>query len=484
MPRSSRLGIVAGFMLAIAAAPAAANVPASFTKVNTVRIPSLANRADGTLTTRITFTEATATAAASTGNTIGLGTGFYFRLRTCVAYHLNGATPTSSCAERYVDTRASTATLYTYAPAVTLSGQPRATTQPWGYFTAYTEVLYLNAQSWPVSAHSWPDNGLQGAGIAVAAQGKTGGALPVNATVKLDGAFTSAIDSGQPDSICTAAVSGPDGSPLPAGVSASNPAFAGAPAPYEVGVPTGAYAGQPTRGIMLIIHGGAWVATGAGVVKSMRPDADRWRARGWTTVNFSYRACGQSAADVLWFYDRTRAAVGAAMKMCALGTSAGGHLALLLGSFRPDLYCAVSQAGPTDLNKIKDEVAYDPASGLHNQTSGGRWVHNLGAAAFGEENLTWFSPAALAYGSLSRVRVLQAFSADDQLVPYAQAADLANAMRATNPAAYVDDLQLAIGGVAFAHGAVTQAALDDFHSHETQLVAPAGALTAGTAFGL
>jgi dienelactone hydrolase len=200
----------------------------------------------------------------------------------------------------------------------------------------------------------------------------------------------------------------------------------------------------------------------------MRPDADRWRARGWKTVNLTYRACGQTASDVLWFYDKARTASGAA-KICAFGTSAGGNLALLVGAYRPDLYCAVSQAGPTDLRTTQDEVAYDAASGLHNQTLGGRRVHNLGTAAFGEENLFWFSPAALAYGSLKITRVLQGFSADDPLVPYQQTADLAKAMRAENPVAYVDRIQLAAGTIPFAHGRITQdaptAAILEAHPH-------------------
>jgi hypothetical protein len=47
-------------------------------------------------------------------------------------------------------------------------------------------------------------------------------------------------------------------------------------------------------------------------------------------------------------------------------------------------------------------------------------------------------------------------------------------MRAANPAAYVDDVQLAVGTIPFAHGRVTQTALDDFYARETQLVAPVG----------
>jgi len=462
--------------LAVFAPCAAANIPAPVTKINTVRVPGLGNAADGTLTTRVTYSDTTATAAASTGSTIGLHRGFYFRLRTCVAYHLYATLPVSSCAERIVDTRASTATVTTFAPSVTLSGQPRPTTQPWGYFTAYTEVLYLNGSAWLVSAHSWPDNELQGAGIPVAAQGQTTATLPPNGTVTVDGPFTGAVNSGEADSICTAQVVAPSGAGLPAGVRTSHPAFVGAPAYYEVGLPTGSYADQAPRGVMFVLHGGGWSVTASGAVERLRADADRWRARGFETVNITYRACGQSAADVLWFYDRARAWFGAGAKICAFGISAGGHLSLLIGAYRPDLYCAVSEAGPTDLTRIQGEPVYNAATGLYDSTSGSRVVHNLGAAAYGEENLAIFSPAVQA-ATLKNTRVLQGFSADDPLVPFQQAADLGSAMILANPAAYVDNVQLAIGTIPFAHGLVTQTALTDYYARERRLVSPITAPT-------
>jgi acetyl esterase/lipase len=465
--------VLALLSVAVVTSPAAANIPPPITKTSPVRVPASGNATDGTLTTTVTYGETDATATASTGATISLGRGWSFRLQTCVAYHLNATPPTSRCAERSVDTHANTGSVITYAPRVTLSRQPRPTTQPWGYFTTYTEVLYLSGGSWLVAAHSWPDDGLQAAGTAVAPQGQDTGTLPPNSTVTLDGPVTSAVNSGQPDGICTANPTVSDGSPLPAGVSTSHPAFPGAPDYYEVGVPSGHYAGQSPRGVMLVLHGGGWAKTGVGAVEFVRADAQRWRNRGWETVNFTYRSCGQSLDDALWFYDQARAWFAPGMTICALGTSAGGHLALLIGAYRTGLYCVVSQAGPTDLRVIQDEFAYNSATGLYDQTFGGRTVHNLAAGAFGEENLAQFSPAALASPTLSATRVLQAFSADDPLVPFQQAADLAGAMQSVNPGAYVENVQLAAGTIPFAHGRVTQAALTDFYARERLLASPA-----------
>jgi acetyl esterase/lipase len=462
--------------LAVVAPRAAANVPRPVTRTNVVRDPAT-GIANGELTTTVTYTGASATAVASTGDGIGLPAGSSFLLRSCVAYHLQGSTPLSSCAERTVDTTSDDATVYTSAPPIALARQPRPRTEQWGYFAAYVELQDRRGGVWLTSAHSWPGDGLQGAGIAVAARGEDGATLPANSTVALDGALTSAVDSGQPDSICTPRPLLSDGSPLPAGVSSGHRAFSGAPGYYEVGLPTGAFTGQAPRGVMLVVHSAGWSIAGGGGVALVRPDADRWRARGWETVSFANRMCAQSFGDVLWFYDRAREWFGDDAKICALGTSAGGNLALLIGAYRPDLYCVVSQAGPTDLPTIQDEVAYDAASGLFDQTLGGRWVHNLAASAFGEENLDEYSPAVQASGTLRSTRVLQAFSADDGTVPYQQAADLADAMHAANPAAYVDDVQLARGTVRFAHGFVSQAALDDFYAREDRLVAPIGEST-------
>jgi hypothetical protein len=117
-------------------------VPDPIMRSNPVRIP-WTGTTDGALTTEVTYTDTAAAGTASTGNTISLGEGYVFRLRTCVEYHLDGTPPVSSCAERNVDTRSNSTAVDTFAPSVTLSGQPRPTTQPWAYFSAYTEVLYF-----------------------------------------------------------------------------------------------------------------------------------------------------------------------------------------------------------------------------------------------------------------------------------------------------------------------------------------------------
>ncbi|MDP9239805.1 MAG: hypothetical protein M3O55_04090, partial [Actinomycetota bacterium] len=413
------------------------------TVTNPVRITGLAMAPDGKLTTRVTTAAASTSAEAFTGATVGVTPGFRYKLTTCLTYHRTRATPLTTCADRLVDTRGKRATIHTSAPTVRITAQPRPTgAGSWAYFAGYTQVTYAPAglaegAAYTLVAHSWPDNGLQGAAIAVPGPGQGKGRLPANDPVVPEGAYTGAINTGRPDSICRAATTTSAGR-LPPGLSTRHPAFAGAPAYYEVGGPTGAFAGRPPVGVMLVIHGGGWYAEGSGATRSVRPMADRWRARGWETVNLTYHACGQSLGDVLWFYDKTRAWFGSSAIVCATGASAGGHLALTLAAKRKGVYCVVSEGGPTDLDYIQQQTAFNPATGATDQTNGGRVLHNLAAAAFGGDNLASVSPVALARGSLGGTRVLQGFAEADPLVPYQQALDLRRSLLESNPGAYVD----------------------------------------------
>ncbi len=458
--------------------------PSTVTVANPIRVRALDNISDGVLRTKVTYTGSTARAEASTGATIGLAAGFRFKLSTCLTYHRQGSAPVAQCTDRLVDTRTSRATIRTSAPVVRSArlprpggaGRARAT---WAYFAGYAQLSYLDGGNYRLIAHSWPDDGLRGAAVALAArhqapprQGAL--ALPPNDEVAPDGSYSGAVNTGRPDSICRPEPSPADGSLQP-GVTVRHPAYPRAPAYYEVGSPTGAFAGEQPLGVMLVIHGGGWYSTGPGATLSGRPAADRWRARGWTTVNVSYRACGQSLSDVLWFYDRTRSWVGRSGIVCASGASAGGHLALTLASRRKGVYCVVSDGGPTDLLRVQDQVAFNPGSGAVDQNNGGRVLHNIAAAAFGAENLAQVSPALLAPRYLKNTRVLQAFAADDPLVPFEQATELGNAMLAANADAYVDSVQLRPGPVSFVHAKVSRAALADLFAREERLVAPIAA---------
>src|SRR3954468_4420671 len=158
----------------------------------------------------------------------------------------------------------------------------------------------------------------------------------------------------------------------------------------------------------------------------MRVEANRWRDRGWSTINVDYRGCANSLVDALWFYDAARAISGP-RPICVEGQSAGGQLALMLAVKRSSVSCVVSQAGPTDLISLPTQPAYDPATGGV-QTAGPTWGAGMAAAAFGPLALASQSPALATLGA----PVLTANSAHDNLVPYAQSLELADHLRTAN----------------------------------------------------
>ena len=441
------------------------NVPPAQTIANTVRIPAHGGEADGTVTTAVTYTDKMVSATASTGNTIGLGQGFQFTMTTCVNWHRYGHTPLAYCSDRLVDTRSNSAIVYTNAPTVTLPDRPRPYGGDlWAYYDSYVEITYLSGSSYVLAAHSWPDNGLAGAAIPIAAVGQATGVLPANGTVGLDGYYSGAINTGQPDSMCRPQVDAATGS-LPGGLITNHPGFPAAPDYYEVGLPTGSFANKAPLGVMLVINGGGWFQVGSLTVQWDRVFADRYRDLGWETVNLTYRGCGKSLVDALWFYDHARTWFGAGAAIGVAGGSAGGNLALLVAAQRPGVYAAISVAGPTNLGALKDQTA-------NNQTNGPRSIYNLAGSAFGTENVAMFSPTAQVSPSLKTTRVLQAWGVTDPLVPYQQGLDLKQAILAANPSAYVDTVQEPAGGSPFVHTTVSGDGLNDYLNREKAIIAP------------
>ncbi|HEX8856910.1 MAG TPA: prolyl oligopeptidase family serine peptidase [Thermoleophilaceae bacterium] len=101
------------------------------------------------------------------------------------------------------------------------------------------------------------------------------------------------------------------------------------------------------KGAVLVIHGGAWHVVGPRAVYSMRGYTVRLNRLGYSTLNIDYRRGRQSLPDVLAAYDGLRRELGPGVPICALGTSAGGNLALLLAERRSDVACVVAEAPPT-----------------------------------------------------------------------------------------------------------------------------------------
>ncbi|MFL5825547.1 MAG: alpha/beta hydrolase family protein [Thermoleophilaceae bacterium] len=114
--------------------------------------------------------------------------------------------------------------------------------------------------------------------------------------------------------------------------------------------------GSPPKGAVLVIHGGAWHVVGPKAVYSMRRYTVRLNRLGYSTLNIDYRPGRQSLPDVLAAYDGLRRELGPGVPICALGTSAGGNLALLLAESRRDVACVVAEAPPTLIGRLTGRV--------------------------------------------------------------------------------------------------------------------------------
>lgn len=285
---------------------------------------------------------------------------------------------------------------------------------------------------------------------------------------------TPAANSGEPGSRCKAAAYTVTD---PGADSALDTTSLGeaAPASYEIGMPTSLPERlQPLRRVMILVHGGSWYTVGRRAMRSQRSVAARWRSAGWATVSVSYRACGRSVADVLRFYDLVRARVGAAVPICLLGQSAGGHLALMVAAKRSDVACAMSEGGPTDLRRIASQGAAEALDGTgpSGLREGSRRIQHLARAAFGAERLHAQSPVT--HAARIGARLLLGTAASDNLVPSGQAQTLAAAVRSAHGDAYVDVDRLSAGTTTWVHGSISAAAAAGYRARVARLVAPIG----------
>jgi acetyl esterase/lipase len=459
---------VAGLLLSscvgllLAAAPAS-GVPSSATTLTNAMMRAGDSLGSSTLTTTYAISQVTAR-VSSAG--LRLAGGRQYRASVCLNVHVLGTPPDAQCVTKDIDAR-STSVTRNYA----LPTASRTVTRPpaggAGYATQQIDVTYLSGTTWTAYGSSWPTGNIAAASLPLFAAGAAVGPLPDEQGVALESTLAhGGANTFLPDSMCIsnpwpAATPRPDLSPT---------ALGAMPFYYEVGAPSGAYATQPAKGVLLLFHGGGWYSNGGGAAEALRGEADRWRARGWRTVNSSYRPCGLTVSDALLLYDRVRATFGSTLPLCTFGHSAGGHVALMVAVSRsPGVRCVVDDAGPTDAATLPTQGAYDPAGGT--QTNSSKAVYNVMGAAFGFENLLRYSPAQFAGSSLRGIRILAASAAQDSVVPYGQMTLLRDRMQAADPAAYVNTMQLPAGDMPFVHANVSQAALDAYHRAEQDLVA-------------
>ncbi len=453
--RRSRAGWLLVPLVMLALSPAAASADVLLQPILPLGTegPSLG---DAELATR---TEGGDVFVAISAPAVSLAAGAEFRLVSCVQTHVLHTAPAADCSQRDVDTRQRTEATAEEAPIASRQiAAPPASQAAWA--TGVVEVLRRSSTGgWQRAASSWTPGGLATASLPLSDRGLPSPLAPQG--VALEAIADGGMNTGARDSIC-APLAGATAQPLPDGVTSGALGGEG-PAYSETGSPL--TADHDERGVVLLLHGGGWMLTGSWAAAGMRPDADRWRARGWRTVNASYRACGGAIEDVVAFVDHIRARILDSQPLCLVGTSAGAHLALLAAALRPDAVdCVVSQSGPTDLAALAAEQAYDPFTG-DRWATGPIATHNLAVAAFGAENLAAMSPARQRIAA----RLLVAVGEHDWLLAPSQATSFASAQRALDRAAHVEALILPAGTVSWGHGSVSSTAIEAFHAAEAKL---------------
>ena len=188
----------------------------------------------------------------------------------------------------------------------------------------------------------------------------------------------------------------------------------GAPQPIaKWGAPSGTFAGEKPRAALILIHGGGWSGIDREQFRATLAQGPLYESLGFGTLTVDYRSGAAGMTDLERFYDETRKRVGPDVPICAIGSSAGGHMALMLAVREPDLACAVDLAGPTDLAALADQP-------------GGEETLEIATNEFGEENLERFSPVL--HASDIRARLFVAGAANDPLLPTAQIEEIAKAV--------------------------------------------------------
>lgn len=163
------------------------------------------------------------------------------------------------------------------------------------------------------------------------------------------------------------------------------------------------------RGIVITLHPGGWVSDRS-YVRKMDEEVWRFRNAGYATLSVTYTSNDgpRAVQDAIGFHEWMKHAFPH-KGVCLVGSSAGGHLALMAAALDPAIRCAISQAGPTDLAR--------PTS---------RQLRDVITRAFGTdpEVLARYSP--LNHADALRGEIYLGHARHDPVVEYQQAKDLSD----------------------------------------------------------
>jgi len=104
--------------------------------------------------------------------------------------------------------------------------------------------------------------------------------------------------------------------------------------------------------VLLYLHGGGWVITGRQALEDNRATIRRWSSKGVAVWGADYRRDRLSLPDAEAAYRSVRRRVGNRRRVCLLGESSGGALALLLAARYPRIACVVTYATVGDLRLL------------------------------------------------------------------------------------------------------------------------------------
>lgn len=179
--------------------------------------------------------------------------------------------------------------------------------------------------------------------------------------------------------------------------------------------------GEP-RGLVWIVCCGGWQSPrDAGVDLRRRRDrdalgAEEWRRRGYVVATYGHRGGRRSFGDALAAYDYLHGRFPR-LPVCAVGASAGGHVALLTAARRSDLRCVVAQGAPTDLASLPAR-----ATGIYSDEAPRRVARRL----FGASRFRELSP--LSHAARIEASIWMPACSDDRVIPPEQARRLARAL--------------------------------------------------------
>lgn len=104
--------------------------------------------------------------------------------------------------------------------------------------------------------------------------------------------------------------------------------------------------------VLLYLHGGGWVITGRQALDDNRATIRRWSSKGVAVWGADYRRDGLSLPDAEAAYRALRRRVGSRRRICILGESSGGALALLVAAKYSRIDCVVTYAAVGDLRLL------------------------------------------------------------------------------------------------------------------------------------